>query len=409
MPNVVWQSPLLSQQPSGHVDGPHVNPAHSPPVHTPPGPHETHVPPAGPHAVELVPGWQTSFVSQQPFGHVLKLHAVGWQIPATHAAAHSWHWLAPVPQAFGSLPGWQAPFVSQHPVGHVDASQIEFSHVPWLQNPCGPHVAQAPPNSPHAWLVSPAWQTPVTSQHPFGQLFALHPEPTHPPPTHAEPIGHDTHARPPVPQSLRLPPVTHAPVASQQPVGHVIGLHDPPLHTPPAHTAPGAQAAQNTPPVPHAPDDWPGWHVPVTSQQPVGQVCESHVDVSHEPPTHWPAGPQSKQLWPNDPHAPDDVPGWQLPKLSQQPFGHVAGLHPPQLPPSHTSIAQPPPAQNPGAGQTKHWLPPWPHAIDVSPSWQLPDGSQQPWHEPGPHSLIAWQAPPMHWIPGGHAPHCRPP
>jgi hypothetical protein len=82
-PKPVWQLPLVSQQPVGQVAGPHVKPSHSPFVQNPVAGHTSHVPPPKPQALDVPPGWQTSFASQQP-GHVSSLQLVSRQFPPTH-------------------------------------------------------------------------------------------------------------------------------------------------------------------------------------------------------------------------------------------------------------------------------------------------------------------------------------
>jgi len=82
------------------------------------------------------------------------------------------------------------------------------------------------------------------------------------------------------------------------------------------------------PPVPQALSPVPVTHLPLLSQQPVGQVLESHfaVTVSHllllqkSPVVHL------TQLPPALPQADSWLPATHFPELSQQPVGHVLGL-----------------------------------------------------------------------------------
>ena len=81
------------------------------------------------------------------------------------------------------------------------------------------HATQAAPLAPQSALAVPAWQTPLASQQPVGQLFASH---LHLPLTHSCPVGHDTQAAPSEPHSALVTDFTQV-VPLQQPVAQSAG------------------------------------------------------------------------------------------------------------------------------------------------------------------------------------------
>jgi len=93
----------------------------------------------------------------------------------------------------------------------------------------------------------------------------------------------------------------------------------------------------------------PGWHLPLPSQQPLGQLHPALVP--HDPPAHFP--PWSAQTWhlaPPVPHAQSESPAWQLPKRSVQPAHDgddlqacVCASQVPPLVVQFTQVAAPPP------------------------------------------------------------------
>ena len=131
-PNCVWQLPLLSQHPLGHVAGPQAKPAQAPFSQKPVAGQVAQVPPPNPQSLGALPGWQLPFVSQHPW-QVSSLHCVSTQLPPMHCevASHSLQNSPPIPHSKTWLPGWQAPFPSQHPVGQLAALHTDPSHVPW--------------------------------------------------------------------------------------------------------------------------------------------------------------------------------------------------------------------------------------------------------------------------------------
>jgi len=96
--------------------------------------------------------------------------------------------------------------------------------------------------------VVPAWQLPLTSQHPE-QLEALHPGFLQNPPLHVSPEGQMAQALPPTPHCDGVPPAWHLPLGSQQPV-QFEALHAGLLQYPPLHVSPGGHGLQLFPPSP---------------------------------------------------------------------------------------------------------------------------------------------------------------
>jgi len=285
------------------------------------------------------------------------LQGVGWQTPPRQEEPkHVAHWAPPPPQALGSLPGWHAPFSSQQPRAQLVASQVESKHVPFSHCELTLHRAQAAPKLPQAPSVSPPWQAPLPSQHPFGHVLSLQVEPTHAPVWQIAPTTHSAQAAPPVPHAVTRVPASHAPVAPQQPFGQLAAEHVP-WQAPPSHVAPIAHFAQRLPAVPQTWFVDPVWQVPLASQQPVGHVWELHVGVPQPPPSHAVPGGHAKQELPSTPHTPWLDPGWQTLFWSQ---------HPRHVPSSQLGTWHWPPEQVPIGPQLKQPTPPIPHATGDS-------------------------------------------
>jgi hypothetical protein len=195
-------------------------------------------------------------------------------------------------------------------------------------------MAQEPPPEPQADVVSPGWQMSFSSQQPLGHVLKLQVEPWQVEPMQLSPGPQAVQARPPVPQSFTVLPIWHSPLWSQQPLGHVMGLHDAPWHDPAIHRSPAGQVTHELPPKPQSPGLWLVWQTP---------------------------------FW------------------SQQPCAHVAGPHPPQLPPSHTSIAQRPSTHAASGPQFWHRSPPTPQAAGATPPAQVPSWAQHPGQFSRPH------------------------
>jgi hypothetical protein len=111
------------------------------------------------------------------------------------------------------------------------------------------------------------------------------------------------------------------------------GSHFEAPHAPDAtsHVRPSeAQSTHAAPPTPHALASVPAWHTStpvVRSQQPrqLSQPGRVHVLLAEHAVK--PCCAQSVQLPPNWPHALRSLPVRQAPKRSQQPVGHVWGVH----------------------------------------------------------------------------------
>jgi hypothetical protein len=114
---------------------------------------------------------------------------------------------------------------------------------------------------------------------------------------------------------------------------------------------PIAQVTQATPPVPQNVALLPGWQTPVSSQQPLGQVCGPQGPVAW----HWPLW--AVQVWPVG----------QVPQLPPQPSG-------PHCLPWHCGVQTHVPLRHVDfePGQFTQACPPVPHACSVFPGWQTP-------------------------------------
>ncbi len=340
-----------------------------------------HVSPAGqvaqaapptPHAVVLVPDSHLPPLSQQPVGHVERLHAGDLQVPALHVSVDGQDVQAtpPVPHAEVVVPDSQNPSASQQPMGHVVGSHATPMHAPPVHESPGGQGRHAAPPVPHARVLVPDSHLPPLSQHPVGHDLASHVAPTHAPAVQESPVGHATHERPPLPHALLLVPGSHTPDPSQHPVGHVAALQAGATHVPAAHVSPEGHARQVLPPVPQAPELEPDSQKPKLSQQPVGHVLALHVAPTQAPAVHVSVGGQGTHAPPPVPQADVLPPGSQIPMLLQQPVGQVEALHvdPRQAPAEHVSPA----------GQPTHVRPPLPHAEVLVPVSQSPAASQHP-------------------------------
>lgn len=335
-----------------------------------PAPQSTHAPPLLPHFAGLVLVMHCA-PSQQPLV----------QLVASHTQALPTHRL-PTPQA-AAPPQVHAPLVQ--PSARV-ASQ----------------VAHTAPAVPQADAVGVAVHVPLRQQ-PVAQVITL--QLVHCWPTQ---LAHCWQATPPVPHAAAAVPATHAPAASQQPVGQLVASHThaplsqrwplphaglvPQRHSPPTQVLAcvASHDAQLWPAAPqvlavHGVQTWPG------PQQPAAQLFSVHT---HWPPTHaWPAahGPpwaphtqppavqrsvlsvwQSAHTAPPVPHR--AVVGARQVPLKQQPVGQVVASQPEQVPPS----------QRDDAGHCWQRAPAAPHASGSTPGAQR-SPSQQPAQLAGEH------------------------
>jgi hypothetical protein len=220
------QKPNLSQQPMGQVAALQVVPVHAPAVQESPGGQGTHESPPLPHAEVLVPDSHIPKLSQHPVPQLIGLHVTPRHAPMKHASpgGHAVHATPPLPHAVELLPDWQTPAESQQPAGHVDALHVGTLHAPPLQLSPDGHDVQASPAVPHALVLVPDSQKPNASQHPFGQVAGPHEGPLHAPAVQESPGGHGKQALPPVPHAEVVVPDSQFPKPSQQPVGQVMAL-----------------------------------------------------------------------------------------------------------------------------------------------------------------------------------------
>jgi hypothetical protein len=86
------------------------------------------------------------------------------------------------------------------------------------------------------------------------------------------------------------------------------------------------------------------------------------------------------------PHAQLSVPDAHVPLASQQPLGQLDGLHSEVGPHRWFDALQ----EAPNGAQSTHWKPPMPQAPTSSPVRQVPASSQQPPQVEGLHPLMSF-------------------
>lgn len=151
-----------------------------------------------------------------------------------------------------------------------------------------------------------------------------------------------------MPQAATLAVVTHLPVVSQQPVGHVVASHTGfAAQAPRLQNCVSEQTAQAPPALPHTVWLLPVEHLPLASQQPV-QLDGPQTTALHALVKHCSVAAQVAQAPPPIPQAAAFVPGAQAP-LRQQPLGQLAGLQPVAADLHAPSIQVSPEAQAPQA------------------------------------------------------------
>jgi hypothetical protein len=240
-----------------------------------------------------LPGWHSPLESQHPVGQVDALQTERWQKPDGHDARRPLHvtqTLPPVPQSEIVLPDWQTSCASQHPSGHVWKLQVAPWHTPPTHASAGPHAAQDSPPVPQSFSVIPVWQTSAVSQQPVGHVVGLHVEAWHEPVLQVSPGEHAVHAFPSVPHALVIVPDSQKPKASQQPIGQVDALHAGPVHVPVEQESLGGHGKHALAPVPHANVLVPDSHIPKLSQQPIAQFDALQVTPWHDPALHMSPG-----------------------------------------------------------------------------------------------------------------------
>ena len=113
--------------------------------------------------------------------------------------------------------------------------------------------------------------------------------------------------------------------------------------------------------------------------------------AGEQPPTQAPAVhtplPQLVQATPPSPHS-----ALLVPARHEAPEQHPSG----QFDALHAVLWQRPPLQG-VPPQSRHEVPPVPHAVVAPPSWQTP-----PWQQPAHDDGVHWQPPARHSRPGPH-------
>ena len=176
----------------------------------------------------------------------------------------------------------------------------------------------------------------------------------------------------PVLQALQAVALPHAAsvvpgwhwVPLQQPAGQETGVHVQRLFE---HSWLEPHLVQGAPPLPQAPEVLPGWQAPLLSQQPFGQMVALQVTVDwHEPVLQTWFAPQTAQTPPPVPQACSLVPCTQLQLAAQHPVGHVLALHWTLV---HFFVVA---GHCWPAPQGTHWMPPVPQTAGLSPGMHAP-------------------------------------
>jgi hypothetical protein len=166
-------------------------------------------------------------------------------------------------------------------------AQYCWAEQPWPEA----HVRQAIPPVPHASDDVPDWQTPLASQHLFLHVKKVHAVGAAGPHAPPVPASDDMQTAPVVVQSTHWPPLwphefASLPERHRAPTQHpaqLAGPHETVL--PKQDFCAGSQdrnpvakqSWQVSPPVPHAFGATPGWHCPLESQHPAGQVVRAQA------------------------------------------------------------------------------------------------------------------------------------
>lgn len=158
-------------------------------------PHATQLPPTGPQAATVLPGWQVPTMKhplqQVPLKHRPTEHIVPSAALTQPAPLQLWHSLhtehaLPLePHALGDPPALHAPPESRQPLQQLPPAQCPAppaqtepspaaKQAPVTEQPVhSPHVAHARPPWPHALAAVPTWQAPA-STHPVQHAPAAH-------------------------------------------------------------------------------------------------------------------------------------------------------------------------------------------------------------------------------------------
>jgi len=204
----------------------------------------------------------------------------------------------------------------------------------WLE----PQVLQGFPPLPQALLVFPATQLPWLSQHPLAQVVASQVTDLHCWLSQM-PVLQSWQVLPPVPQAPELFPGRHAPL-KQHPLEQVRGPQGLALQAPATHCSSELQVTQTLPPLPQAASPvvsthWLPWQQPVQLFGPQGSE-------EHWPLTQRSAALQATHMVPPTPQVAcvdtEAVTGMQAPLGSQHP-GQVDGPQAPGPPSSSPQLA----------------------------------------------------------------------
>jgi hypothetical protein len=239
-----------------------------------------------PHALQSVP--EAPHCELDSFAYAMQAPlTVAVQQPPEHDAESHTHWPV-VLHAWPPLHGPHAAPPVPHAIAFCDAYGVQVPFTVAVQQPMPQEVASHThwPEELHSW---PLWHAthatppvpheacaevthwPLESQHPVGHELASH---THEPETHSWPVGHILHATPLAPHAA-FEDVSHEPALEQQPM-HAA---PPQVQAPLEHELPVAHAPHALPPVPHLLDDCEPYvtHAPFASQHPMGHVVAPHV------------------------------------------------------------------------------------------------------------------------------------
>jgi hypothetical protein len=322
-----------------------------------------HAPPTGPQVAgavsavwQVVPSQQAPLQTSPPLQAVLQVFAAeqafpvgqspaapqphvppSWQTCPALCVEQSVHAPPLTPQSVPpAAPVWQVPPVrSQHPVLHSRVTP-PTTHVPlhecvvvlqaWLvgqsvtelqpQAPAmhslapeqGPHAA---PAVPHCVLDVFVTQLPVASQQPLGHEVGVHVE-THDPAEQIWLVPHGVHDVPPVPH-VAVDDVSHCPVAEQHPAAQVVGVHGT-LASPPASAVPPSSPPASLVPLSGAPLSVGAASATASTVPSAGASCPV---VASPAPSVVPSTPPSGAPWP--PSAAASLPASTEPSLVAPP------------------------------------------------------------------------------------------
>ncbi len=164
-------------------------------------------------------------------------------------------------------------------------------------------------------------------------------------------------------------PVSQSPQQQSASVAHVVGAPFGRQHAPASQYSPVSQPWQLAPGAPQYCRLSAGWHMSLSSQQPVQPGSQTQVWVFA--PQACAGVEQARHALPPSPQAAGVSAVWQAPLASQQPSGHDAAVQT-QTPASASQAC--PAVQPPSPGQG------WPQLFSAPPQSPVQSGVQQvPW------------------------------